>query len=111
MFPFQVNHRTGVISTRRPLDRETDGCYFRFDILTGNLTGEQFVVSDRAAIEVHVVDRNDNSPTILFPVCDDVDFRDCELDVTATSTGDLITRVIAADADDVTEQLLSLIHI
>lgn len=52
-----------------------------------------------------MIDRNDNRPTILFPVCNDADFRDCELDITTPSAGDVITRVIAVDADDVSEQL------
>ena len=101
-FPFQVNQQTGVVSTRRQLDRENDGSYFRFEVTAGD---DEFVVSDRATIEVHVIDRNDNSPTILFPVCDDAEFRDCELDVMTPSVGDVITRVIAVDTDDVSEQL------
>ena len=52
-----------------------------------------------------MIDRNDNGPTILFPVCDDADFGDCQLDIVTPSAGDVITRVIAVDADDVNQQL------
>jgi len=107
VFPFQVNQHTGVVSTRRQLDRETDGNYFRFDVTSGHIVAGQFVVSDRVTVEVRLIDRNDNIPTILFPVCGDVDFGDCELDVDVMtlSAGDVITRVIAVDADDVSQQV------
>jgi len=62
-------------------------------------------VSDRATVAVHVTDRNDNRPTIVFPVCNDADRRDCEYDVITPSVGDVITRVIAVDADDVSGSL------
>jgi len=104
-FPFQINQHTGVVTTRRQLDRENDGSYFRFDVTTGDFSADQFIVSDWATVEVHVTDRNDNSPTIVFPVCDDADHRDCELDVMTPAAGDVITRVIAVDADDVSEHL------
>jgi len=104
-FPFQVNQRTGVVTARRQLDREHDGSYFQFDVTAGDFSATQFVVSDRATIKVRVTDRNDNSPSILFPVCDDRDQRDCELYVTTLSAGDVITRVLAVDDDDVSGHL------
>jgi len=94
------------VSPRRQLDRENDGSHFRFDVTTGHFSAaDEFVVSDRATVEVRVIDRNDNGPTILFPVCDDADFGDCQLDVVTPSAGDVITRVVAVDADDVSQQL------
>ena len=100
-FPFEVDKQTGVVRTRRQLDRETDGGYFRFDVTAGDASGR--VVSDRANVVVRVTNVNEHRPTIVFPACDDDDV--CQLDVSATSSGDVIVRVVAADADDVTEQV------
>lgn len=106
MFPFHVNQHTGVVSIRRQLDRKNDGSYFRFDVVAGSLTGAHFVVSDRGNVEVHVIAGNLNSPTILFPICNvDVDFRDCELQIVTLSAGEVVTRVVAVDADDDNQQV------
>jgi len=102
VFPFHVDQQTGVIFTRRQVDRETDGDYFRFDVTAGDLSNALYVVSDRTTVVVHVTDVNDNRPTIVFPACDD---DVCELDVIMTSPGDVIVHVIAVDADDVNGQV------
>jgi len=99
-FPFQINQHTGDITTGRALDREVDGGYFRFIVSAGDVLG---MVGDRATVRVHVTDRNEHSPTFVFPACGDDAV--CEVDVMMSSTGDVMTRVIAVDADDVTQRL------
>jgi len=106
VLPFEVDQHTGVVSTRRRLDRETDGSHFRFHVTTGDFSASEFVVGDRATVVVHVINLNDNSPRILFPVCEDAERRDCELDVANWPLpGDVITRVVAVDPDDDSGQL------
>jgi len=107
--PFQIDQHTGVLSTCRQLDLETDGSYFRFDVTAGAFSADdaRYVASDRASVIVRVIDVNDNRPTILFPVCEDAGSRDCGLEFVAESRSpdDVITRVIAVDPDDANGQV------
>lgn len=90
---FQINPDTGMITTRRPLDREYQAIY-RLTVMAGN-RGFPFTTSS-VSVTISVADRNDNDPLISYP-------RPVNNTVQVSymaPVGYVITRVMATDADE-----------
>ncbi|KAK2141621.1 hypothetical protein LSH36_1067g00036 [Paralvinella palmiformis] len=61
---FQIDHNTGMIFTRRELDRELRDLYHLIAVAQSNTVPRK---SDTAQVDIHITDRNDNQPQITFP--------------------------------------------
>lgn len=89
---FTIDPDTGTIVARRSLDREMTSVYKLTAVATelahphGTSTVE---------VTIHVADRNDNAPTIVYPSPDN---RTVELSVHAAA-GHVFARILATDAD------------
>ena len=89
---FSIDGQTGVITTRRVLDRETQGIY---QIGVTARDQKAAALSGTATVTIFVVDRNDNSPVFEFPTPVNNTVRVSS----ATPVGYLVARVVATDVD------------
>jgi len=90
---FRLDPRTGVLTTTRPLDRESVSRYR----LTVNASDRAVPpLASTASVIVYVRDENDNPPIFLFPTPAN---RSVHVS-TRAPVGHVIARLSAADADD-----------
>ena len=61
---FEINHNTGVIYTKKKLDREGQPVYYLTVIAD---PGDNIMFSSTASVSIYVADRNDNEPVFDFP--------------------------------------------
>ena len=90
---FRINRTSGLIQTTAELDRE-ERAQFELTVTARDLLDRTLVTS--ATVVIDVIDRNDNSPLMLFPSAQN-------RSVTVSSllpVGGSVTRVEAIDADD-----------
>ncbi|CAH2275878.1 protocadherin gamma-B2-like [Pelobates cultripes] len=91
-----INIETGVLYAQRSFDYEQ---HKEFQIqLTAKDKGTPSLSSNTTLI-IHIVDQNDNSPTILYPSPENDGTALFELVPFASIKGSLITKVVAVDAD------------
>ena len=89
---FQIHPETGLITTRRVLDREYHSQY-TLVVLAGN-RGFPFTTSS-VSVTIYVADRNDNAPLIEFP---NLINNTVQVSYVAP-VGYVLSRMIATDAD------------
>lgn len=89
----RIDPKTGIIYTRKPLDREDVPSFSAVVIVQSN-SGS--ALSDHANVIVFVNDRNDNSPIITFPS----GVNNSAQVNSRAPLGHVVTRVEATDADD-----------
>ena len=93
---FDVDRQSGIITSRRPLDREQLPVH-RFIVAASNDDVSRPTLSATARVTVYVADVNDNAPEIEFPAPGN------ELPVYVSSgleRGRRVTQIIARDADN-----------
>lgn len=64
---FMINNKSGIITTRKILDREHQSAYYLVAKVTN--VNEPYL-SSSASVTIYVVDKNDNAPKIIYPVGD-----------------------------------------
>lgn len=89
---FQINPETGVISTRKILDREQQSGYYLVARVANTMAP---YLSSTASVTVYIADRNDNAPRIIFPT----EGNDTVEVSARVPTGYILSRVIATDSD------------
>lgn len=89
---FSVDPTSGVVRTRKTLDREAMGLYqFVVMVYDPNMSS----MTDTASVSVNVLDRNDNTPEFAFPSI----WNNSVHISSYLPVGHAVTQVIANDAD------------
>ncbi|OCT88456.1 hypothetical protein XELAEV_18017087mg [Xenopus laevis] len=91
-----MNSGTGVIYALHAFDYEQIQD-FKFQVMATD--GGSPPMNSTAAVRVCVIDKNDNSPKILYPSSDSEGTALYEFVLRSSKMGDLVTKVIAVDAD------------
>jgi len=65
---FAVDPETGIIYTRRPLDRETLSHYTLHVRAQNDVTSASGESSDATVVFIQVVDVNDHAPEVTYPL-------------------------------------------
>ncbi|KAM8971910.1 protocadherin Fat 4-like [Pelodytes ibericus] len=91
-----INIETGVLYAQRSFDYEQHKA-FQIQI-TARDSGSPSL-SSNATLFIHIVDKNDNAPRILYPTAESDGAPFFEMVPLASEQGTLITKVVAVDAD------------
>ncbi|OCT87881.1 hypothetical protein XELAEV_18021584mg [Xenopus laevis] len=91
-----INPETGVIYAQRSLDYEQDR-EFQIQIMAKDSGSPS--LNSSTLVRICVVDKNDNSPTILYPSPDVGGSSVYEMVPFSSEQGSLVTKVVAVDAD------------
>lgn len=94
LFFFQIDIFTGLLLTKKSLDREAQSLYLI--TVTAVPQGQNENVSAHASVVVYVDDTNDNKPQFIFP-------SENNSKITVSSSlliGDTVTKLCAYDADE-----------
>lgn len=89
---FEIDPTTGVISTKRKLDREDQSRYKLFVLVQSDTSPNR---GDNAEVEVIVLDKNDNAPQFIFPSYT----KNTTVVSNRLPTGHSITTITAVDVD------------
>ncbi|XP_068554665.1 protocadherin beta-15-like [Anas acuta] len=90
-----VNSENGHVFVLRPLDYEQ---VRQLEVLVSATDAGSPPLSTNVTVRLHVVDENDNAPLVLHPAQDSSP-PSSELVPASAEVGDLVTKVVAVDAD------------
>uniref|UniRef100_A0A8B9SJU5 Cadherin domain-containing protein n=1 Tax=Anas platyrhynchos TaxID=8839 RepID=A0A8B9SJU5_ANAPL len=90
-----VNSENGHVFVLRPLDYEQ---VRQLEVLVSATDAGSPPLSTNVTVRLHVVDENDNAPLVLHPAQDSSP-PSSELVPASAEVGDLVTKVVAIDAD------------
>ncbi|KAG8439037.1 hypothetical protein GDO86_005291, partial [Hymenochirus boettgeri] len=90
-----INPVSGVIYAQRPFDYEQDK-EFQIQVMAKDSGSPS--LNSSTVVKIHVIDQNDNSPTILYP-SPDAGSTLYEIVPFSSKQGSLVTKVVAVDAD------------
>ncbi|XP_063304097.1 protocadherin gamma-B1-like isoform X40 [Pelobates fuscus] len=93
---FSINIETGVIYAQRSFDYEQNK---EFHIKVSAKDNGSPSLSNNTTVIILIMDQNDNSPVILYPSPENVDFTSFEMVPLVSEEGSVITKVVAVDAD------------
>ncbi|XP_057706843.1 protocadherin alpha-8-like isoform X38 [Corythoichthys intestinalis] len=91
-----INSETGQISALKSLDFETVKSFY-FQVVASD--GGSPPLSSNVTVNVFILDQNDNTPVILYPVSSNGSAEGVEEIPRNMKAGDLVTKVRAYDAD------------
>ncbi|OCT88391.1 hypothetical protein XELAEV_18017022mg [Xenopus laevis] len=93
---FSINIETGVLYAQQSFDYEVHK-EFQMEIMAKD-NGFPSMTSNSTLL-IHIIDRNDNTPNILYPSTESGGSSWFEMVPFASEQGSLITKVVAVDAD------------
>ncbi|XP_053319430.1 protocadherin gamma-B7-like isoform X29 [Spea bombifrons] len=91
-----INSESGILYAQRSFDYEQLR-EFQFQVMARDRGSPP--LSTNVTVRIHITDKNDNAPKILYPSSDTEGTMPLELIPRSSEKGSLVTKVIAVDAD------------